>query len=139
MNVDVWERLMIAGILIGGGALFYLLLNRLILKRAVNQLSQFDSYRPGLPTIVYFTTPTCAPCLTTQRPIIENLRTRLGRWLQIIEVDASAQPDMARVWGVFSVPTIFVFDAGGRPRSVNHGLTSAETLIRQLDLEGFLT
>ncbi|MEZ0396574.1 MAG: thioredoxin family protein [Anaerolineales bacterium] len=137
MNAEVWERLLITGILVGGGAVGYLLLNRLLLKRAVNHLARFGAYRPGLPTIVYFTTPTCAPCLTMQRPIIERLQTRLGRWLQVIEVDASIHPEVARAWGVISVPTTFVFDAVGRPRSVNHGVASAETLLKQLDLEDF--
>ena len=137
MNVEILERLIIAAALGGLGITVYLLFNRFTLKRAESKVARFQSYRPGLPALVYFTTPTCAPCKTVQRPAIERMKSKMGAWFQVIEVDASSAPEVAQEWGVMSVPTTFIIDASGKPRYVNHGITNAETLIKQLDLEDY--
>jgi len=137
MNVEILERLIIAVALSGLGVLGFILFNRFTLKRAESKVARFASYRPGLPALVYFTTPTCAPCKTVQRPAIERIKSTMGAWFQVIEVDVSTAPDMAQEWGVMSVPTTFIIDASGKPRYVNHGVTNAETLIQQLELEDF--
>jgi thioredoxin-like negative regulator of GroEL len=137
MNTELLERLLMAVAISGLGVTAYILFNRITLKRAESKIARFSSYRPGLPALVYFTTPTCAPCKTVQRPTIERVKSNFGRWFQVIEVDASAQPELAQEWGVMSVPTTFVIDAQGAPRYVNHGVTNAETLIKQLELEDY--
>ena len=137
MTIEILERLIIAATLGGLGVTVYLLFNRITLKRAESKVARFQSYRPGLPALVYFTTPTCAPCKTVQRPAIERMKNKMGAWFQVIEVDASAAPAVAQEWGVMSVPTTFIIDASGKPRYVNHGVTNAETLIKQLDLEDY--
>jgi thiol-disulfide isomerase/thioredoxin len=137
MNVEILERLLIAAAIGGLGVLGFILFNRFTLKRAESKVARFASYRPGLPALVYFTTPTCAPCKTVQRPAIERMKAKMGAWFQVIEVDASAAPEVAQEWGVMSVPTTFIIDASGTPRYVNHGVTDAQTLIQQLDLEDF--
>lgn len=137
MNTELLERLLMAVVISGLGVTAYILFNRITLKRAESKVARFSSYRPGVPALVYFTTPTCAPCKTVQRPTIERVKSNFGRWFQVIEVDASAQPELAQEWGVMSVPTTFVIDARGAPRYVNHGVTNAETLIKQLELEDY--
>ncbi len=137
MNPEVFERLLIAVAIAGAGLGVYLLFNRMTLSRAESKIQRFKSYRPGLPAILYFTTPTCAPCKTMQRPTLERLKASKGQWFQVIEVDASQQPDLAQEWGVVSVPTTFVIDASGKPKYVNHGVASAEKLIQQLEIEDF--
>ncbi|GAB4479798.1 MAG: hypothetical protein OHK0031_00430 [Anaerolineales bacterium] len=137
MNAEVLNRLFAAAAIIGAGWLLFTLFNRRTLAGAQNLADRFDSYRPGLPALIYFTTPTCAPCKTVQRPAIERLKTNLGRAFQVIEVDASARPEVAQAWGVLSVPTTFIIDADGKARHVNHGVTSAEKLIQQLELEDY--
>jgi thiol-disulfide isomerase/thioredoxin len=137
VNSELLVRLLVAVSLAALGALAYVLFNRMTLARATSKVRRFRAYRPGLPAIVYFTTPTCAPCRAVQRPTLERLSASLGRWFQLIEVDASRRPEVAQEWGVVSVPTTFVIDAGGRPRFVNHGVATAEKLIHQLDLEDY--
>ena len=88
--------------------------------------------RPGVPAILYFTTPTCAPCRTRQRPTIQSLLAELGDRLQVIEVNAAEQLDAAQRWGVLSIPTTFVLDGEGRPRAINSGVAGLETLRGQL-------
>ncbi len=88
--------------------------------------------RPGVPAILYFTTPTCVPCKTRQRPALRALQADLGDGVQVIEVDAFEQPEAATRWGVLSVPTTFILDRQGRPRQVNHGVADVDKLKRQL-------
>jgi thiol-disulfide isomerase/thioredoxin len=93
--------------------------------------------RPGIPAIVYFTTPMCAPCKTQQRPALARLLAELGdHSVQVIEVDALAQPDVADRWGVLSVPTTFVLDPQGRPAQVNYGVAGTDKLRQQLQHVG---
>lgn len=89
--------------------------------------------RPDIPAILYFTTPMCAPCKTQQRPALHRLLDELGDQIQVIEVNAIEQTDAADRWGVLSVPTTFILDKAGRPRQINHGVTSAEKLKHQLE------
>jgi thioredoxin-like negative regulator of GroEL len=88
--------------------------------------------RPGVPAILYFTTPACAPCRTQQRPALHNLLVELGEAVQVIEVNALEQADAASRWGVLSVPTTFILDRQGRPRQINHGVAGPDKLKRQL-------
>ncbi len=123
----VWA-LVIAGILVG----LYWVLNWVILSRAKSKRLGLDTIRPGVPTILYFTTPTCVPCKTTQRPALDRLQEELGSSIQVIEVDASVHSEVADYWGVLSVPTTFIIDSKGRPRRINHGVASTEKLHMQL-------
>jgi thioredoxin-related protein len=50
----------------------------------------------------------------------------------VIEIDATQQPDLARKWGVMSVPTTFLLDAHGKARYVNNGIARLETLMKQV-------
>ena len=121
--------LAIAGTLAGA----YWLVNKAIITRARGKRLGLESIQPGVPAILYFTTPTCVPCRTVQRPALARLVEQHGDALQVIEIDASAQPELANYWGVLSVPTTFIIDSIGRPRRVNHGIASMEKLGRQIE------
>lgn len=132
MPADITLRLALAiGIILFGLAL-YKLVNRLVLARAQSQAGNIRSINQGKPAILYFTTPDCVPCKTTQRPALQRLQERLGEKVQVIEVNAYEKPDMARTWGVMSVPTTFILDAQGKARHVNHGVASTDRLIEQV-------
>jgi thioredoxin-like negative regulator of GroEL len=138
MNPDILVRSVLAAAFIASGLIIYWLVNKVSLARSNNLIGAISSYRRGKPTIIYFTTPTCAPCKTIQRPAIEMLKNRLGENLQVIEIDASKQPHLARDWGVISVPTTYVIDSDGKPHYVNHGVATAAKLIQQLEIEDFI-
>lgn len=132
INAGVLIRSALAlGILLGGVGL-YLLYNRITIRRSRGLAPELGSLRPGMPVLVYFTTPTCAPCKTIQRPAIEQVKKELGDRLEVIEIDASEQPDMASRWGVLSVPTTYLIDPLGQVRYVNHGVTRQEKLLQQV-------
>lgn len=111
----------------------YWAFNRVLLARVRGRHLGIESLRPGTVAILYFTAPYCAPCKTLQRPALARVRERLGERLQIIEIDASARPELANYWGVLSLPTTFIIDRRGRPRRVNHGVASAEKLLKQIE------
>jgi len=126
-------RLVLALGIVAVGVLVYRLTNGAILAHARSQAPRLESEHPGTPVLLYFTSSSCAPCKTQQRPAIQKLKAQVGEKLQVIEIDASARPEMASQWGVLSVPTTFVIDTHGNPRHVNHGVASTEKLLRQID------
>ena len=130
--MDVLTRTFIALTLIALGIGLYYLTNRVILARVRGRRLGLESLRPGIPAILYFTSPTCAPCKTIQRPELARLQEQMGDRVQIIQVDCTERPELASYWGVLSVPTTFIIDAKGQPRGVNHGVTRAAKLLKQL-------
>lgn len=137
MNPEMVSRLLVAATIVGAGLIVYSLLNKHTLARNDGRISQFPSYQQGVPAILYFTTPTCVPCKTIQRPALQKLKESLGERIQIIEVDASTNTELASTWGVLSVPTTYVFDEKGHSRHVNHGVVMADQLFQQLEIEDY--
>lgn len=134
---DVLVRALWALAIIAAGLAFYWAFNRLLLVRAQrNSAGADDRLRitsDGTPAILYFTTPDCAACKAIQKPALARIQERLGDRLQVIEVNALEQPELASRWGVLSVPTTFVIDPQGKLRYVNHGATRAEKLLQQVE------
>ena len=130
------ERVIIALVVIGLGTGAWIALNRLTLLRVAarsNTDPLLADLRPNTPTVVYFTTPLCVPCRTQQQPALRQLQAELGENIQVIQVDASEQPEIADRWGVFSAPTTFVLDRALKPRHVNRGVMTADALKQQIE------
>jgi thiol-disulfide isomerase/thioredoxin len=134
MNPEILLRFGLAIVIIGLGVFAYWLINQRLLVRASNNVfTLFKNKKlPNKPVLVYFTTPDCTPCKTVQRPAIDRVSNLLGEKLQVIEIDATERPDLAKVWGVLSVPTTFLLDARGEARYVNNGVARAEKLLEQI-------
>lgn len=135
--MEILIRFIVAAAIILAGIAIYLASTKLRLYLLRRRAKSRDNsigleLREGVPAILYFTTPDCAPCRTVQGPAIEELREQFGDRLQIVKVDASERTDLADYWGVLSVPTTFIIDAEGRPRHVNNGVTPAARLRQQL-------
>ena len=81
---------------------------------------------PG-PYVLYFTTETCGVCRTHQEPALAQLAPD-----QVRKVDALAEPELARHYRVYTVPTTVVVGADGRPLHINYGYAPASRLRRQL-------
>lgn len=130
------ERIILVAIVLLASYSLYRLYSRWHLRRA-SAAAQVDpllnSLRPGATAVVYFTTPSCVPCRTQQKPTLTKLQDELGEKLQVIQIDAVDQPETAERWGVLSVPTTFVIGSDGRPVAVNHGTADIITLRRQID------
>jgi thioredoxin 1 len=132
MISEILLRFMAAIGIILSGLVAYRLVNHHLLGRAKSNLPGLYNPLPNKPVIIYFTTPDCAPCRVVQRPAIEKVISLLGEKLHVVEIDATKRPDLAKTWGVMSVPTTFLLDARGEARYVNNGVARAEKLIQQI-------
>lgn len=131
-TMSIVARSFLAVAIIVVGIAGYWLINQRLLVRAKSNIFTLFNQLPNKPVIVYFTTPDCAPCKTVQRPALNRVRQLLGESLEVVEIDATQRPDLAKTWGVMSVPTTFLLDARGEARYVNNGVTRAEKLMEQL-------
>ena len=129
------ERLLIAAVLIILGIIAYRILTAFQSRKARTALSGLENRIPGVPLILYFTLPTCVACNTAQAPALRSLQEALGDKLQIITIDAAAQPDMADQWGVMSVPTTYIFDVQDNLLAHNLGVAHTAKLETQLGIE----
>jgi thiol-disulfide isomerase/thioredoxin len=124
--------------LIAGAVFFgaWRLLGRAVLARARRASEEGrgapEGFVLGRPGLLVFGSPHCAPCVHAQKPAAHRLERDLKGAIQVIDIDVTERPGMAERYGVVSLPTVFVFDAAGAPRRVNHGLVSAEELRRQI-------
>jgi len=132
MNSEILVRFGLAIGIIGAGAFVYWLINQRLLVRASNNVFTLFKKLPNKPVLVYFTTPECVPCKTVQRPAIDRVSNLLGEKLQVVEIDATKRPDLAKTWGVMSVPTTFILNEQGEARYVNNGVARAEKLLEQI-------
>lgn len=132
MSSEILLRSLLAiGIIVVGLGAYWLVNQRLLARARSNVFSLFKTF-PNKPVLVYFTTPTCAPCKTVQRPAIDKIVKLLGEKLHVVEIDATQRPDLAKTWGVMSVPTTFLLDSRGEARYVNNGVARVEKLMEQI-------
>jgi hypothetical protein len=135
MNVETTgplARLLVAVLIAGALVAAYRLVTAFVLSRSRRKARGLSMFTPGLPAVLFFTTPDCVTCKAAQRPALRAAQDRLEGLFQLIEVDALDSPGLAREWSVLSVPTTYILDRDGRPLQVNHGYASTEKLIAQL-------
>lgn len=125
------ERALITLILVVVGILVYRLWKGYQLQR-LSEVGYLANFVSGSPAVVLFTADFCAPCKYQQQPALVRLTQEMPQ-VQVIEVDVQAEPEVARQWGVMSLPTTFILDRAGQPRDVNYGVTSTEILKHQLE------
>ncbi len=87
----------------------------------------------GKAAIVYFYSPSCGVCRVSQKPILDRLLAKVGASkVQLVTVDVNERTDLAREWGVTTLPTTYVLGPAGEVTHVNNGLATEPTLRRQL-------
>ena len=132
-SIDILTRTGLASGLIFAGLGIYFIYNWMLSRRATRGLvTDLGVHRPGSFLIVYFSTPTCAPCKTVQRPALEGVQQLMGNALKVLEIDASQEPELANRWGVLSAPTTYIIDPRGKVKHINHGVARAEKLLMQI-------
>jgi thioredoxin-like negative regulator of GroEL len=92
-------------------------------------LADLDTSRPAL---LYFTADWCAPCRTTQSPIIESLMTKIGESAQLLKIDVEAHPDVQERWRIKSLPRTVILRPDRTIHATNIGIADESTLHEQL-------
>lgn len=130
------ERLLISvGVIVAG----YLVLIALKRRQLRNAQSAAGNIRAATeyPTILYFSASSCHQCHSLQRPQLEEVQKELlaekpNGGLQLVIYSVEENPDVAKQWGIRTVPTTIIIDANGNVLHINNGLTSKAQLLRQL-------
>jgi thiol-disulfide isomerase/thioredoxin len=93
----------------------------------------------GRPAVVAFSTPSCAACHTAQKPALAQLESRAKGAVRVLEVDAAERPEVARKFGVLTVPTTAILDPSGRVTALNNGFAPTSRLAEQVGLKQTFT
>lgn len=70
----------------------------------------------------------------TQRPILERILAEYGKErVAFTAYNIDEAPEVAKEWGVRTLPTTFVLDSSGIIRQINNGVVVSESLRKQLE------
>ncbi len=95
--------------------------------------STFDSevLESAQPVIVDFWAEWCGPCHAVA-PVLDRIAEERSE-LKIVKVNIDEEPDLARRYGVLSIPTIILFKSG-EPAAAAVGAQLKQMLERNLGL-----
>lgn len=89
------------------------------------------------PVVVDFWAPWCGPCRALG-PTIDKVATQFAGKVKVGKLNVDDAPDVATKYGVTTIPRIFIFKGGDKPRKTIVGLTSENELVKSINsiLEG---
>ena len=102
------------------------------LRRLSGEAPLIDLIPIGRPTVVAFSTPSCAECRTRQAPALARLTAALGDSVTVHSLSALEHPELVDRIGILTVPATVILDPRGRVRGLNLGYASDDRLREQL-------
>ena len=84
------------------------------------------------PVIVDFWAEWCGPCHAVA-PVLDQIAQERSSELRLVKVNIDEEPDLARRYGVMSIPTIVLFKAG-EPAAAAIGAQPKKMLEKSLGL-----
>ncbi|MBN1241217.1 MAG: thioredoxin [Spirochaetales bacterium] len=82
-------------------------------------------YSGDLPAIIDFYADWCGPCKMVA-PVLEKLSKKYEGKLHVYKVDTEAEPELAGMFDIRSIPTIFFVPMEGEPRFAMGALPEKE-------------
>lgn len=76
----------------------------------INEENFNEKIQKGVVLVDFFAT-WCGPCRMLA-PVLENVKAELGDKVEIYKVDVDESENLARKYGVMSIPSLFVFVDG---------------------------
>jgi thioredoxin 1 len=124
------ERMLISTILIIMIVVVWAMFRYLHMRRASQVVA--IKITPSAPTLLYFSSDHCAPCVT-QAHYLNDFRQEYRDRVYVRTINTDLNPELATRYGVFTVPTTLIIDEGGEVRNINYGLTGPSRLAHQLE------
>jgi len=90
------------------------------------------SVEEGHPTLLYFRSDSCAPCVT-QSNYLNLLQEKLAGDLNIQRIDADVDREKADKYGIFTLPTTLIVNENGEVKHINYGLAPTSKLAQQVE------
>jgi len=72
-------------------------------------------YEGGKPCLIDFYADWCAPCKMVA-PVLEELSEEYGNKLDIYKIDTEAEPELAGLFGIRSIPSLLFVPKDGQPQ-----------------------
>lgn len=84
------------------------------------------------PVVVDFWAPWCGPCRMLS-PTIDKIATRFAGKVKVGKLNVDDSPDVATKFGVTSIPRVFIFKGGDKPKKSVVGLASEAELTNMIN------
>jgi thioredoxin 1 len=97
---------------------------------ASEQTFEQDVLQADKPVLVDFWAEWCGPCLAIA-PLLEQVASERQDRLRVVKIDVDKNPQLARRFGIRTIPTLMLFE-GGQQAAQRSGS------LRRVELDAFL-